>query len=129
VILLDTHALIWLALQPALLSKAATRAIRVASAKGELAISAITCWEVALLCARRRIEYTGTIVAFVEKLASRAVILSITPAICAAGAELPLQFPKDPSDRIIAATALLNGIPLVSKDDPIRRSGVVKAIW
>ena len=48
-ILLDTHALVWLANEPAKLSRKATDAIRLASQEGGLGISAITLWELAWL--------------------------------------------------------------------------------
>ena len=46
-----------------------------------------------------------------------------------AAAQLADAFPGDPMDRIIAATALTEGIPLVTADERIRRSGVVRTIW
>jgi PIN domain nuclease of toxin-antitoxin system len=127
--LLDTHALLWLALEPQQLSKKAAERIRHESEKGELAIAAVTCWELALLCARRRIAFTGTIASYIGKLSSRTTILPLTPEIAAAGAELDRGFPKDPADRLIAATALVHGISLITKDTPIRQSGVVPTIW
>ena len=128
-ILLDTHALLWLALDPAQLSKKAAAEIRKASVDGSLVISAITCWEVARLCARKRLAFTGTVSSFVEKLTGLTTILPLTPAIAAVGAELPEEYPKDPADRIIGATALVHGIPLITKDVPIRRSRAIKTVW
>jgi PIN domain nuclease of toxin-antitoxin system len=127
--LLDTHALLWLAFEPKQLSKKATERIRQESAKGELAIAAVTCWELALLCARRRIAFTGTIASYVAKLASRTTILPLTPEIAATGAELGRGFPRDPADRLITATALVHGIAVITKDVLIRRSGAVTTIW
>src|ERR1051325_9335967 len=127
--LLDTHALLWLAFEPNQLSRKAAERIRHESVKGELAIAAVTCWELALLCARRRIAFTCTIASYVAKLASRTTILPLTPEIAAVGAELDREFPKDPADRLITATALVHGIPLITKDSSIRQSRAVPTIW
>jgi PIN domain nuclease of toxin-antitoxin system len=128
-IVLDTHALLWLAFEPEKLSKGAAKSIRNESAEGQLAIAAVTCWELALLCARKRIAYTGTIEQYVVRVTSRTNIVPITPAIAAAGAELPATFPNDPADRLIGATALILGVPLVTKDAAIRASRAVTTIW
>jgi PIN domain nuclease of toxin-antitoxin system len=54
-------------------------------------------------------------------------ILPLTPAVAVLATSIaPL---RDPADRLIAATALTHGVPLVTNDDRIRRSGVVAAIW
>jgi len=60
VILLDTHVLIWLASEPAKLSKKASEAIRRASQRTGIAISAIALWELAWLATPDRLEITGT---------------------------------------------------------------------
>jgi PIN domain nuclease of toxin-antitoxin system len=127
VILLDTHVLIWLAQEPGKISAAAHAAIR--KAKGGLAISAITLWEMALLAARGRIYLTGTIEAFVEEICSRTVILPITPQIAALASQFPPSYPRDPSDRLIGATAISEGIELVSADLGIQRTGIVRTVW
>jgi PIN domain nuclease of toxin-antitoxin system len=49
--------------------------------------------------------------------------------VCARAVGLPLSFPKDPADRIIAATALVEGLCLLTADREIRRSRVVQTIW
>jgi len=42
---------------------------------------------------------------------------------------LPPEFPKDPSDRLIAATAMVEGMPLVTADQRIRKSKVLETVW
>jgi PIN domain nuclease of toxin-antitoxin system len=127
VILLDTHVLIWLAQEPGKISAKAHTAIR--GAKGGLAISDITMWEMALLAGRGRLNLTCTIEAFVEEICSRTAILPITPRIAALAIQLPPSYPKDPSDRLIGATAISEGIELISADVGIQRAGIVRTIW
>jgi PIN domain nuclease of toxin-antitoxin system len=56
-------------------------------------------------------------------------VLPITPEIVARAVSLPESYPRDPQDRLIGATALVEGIQLVSHDRLIRKSGIVPVIW
>jgi PIN domain nuclease of toxin-antitoxin system len=42
---------------------------------------------------------------------------------------LPDKFPKDPADRLIAATAMAEAMALVTADMRIRRAKVVETVW
>jgi PIN domain nuclease of toxin-antitoxin system len=128
-ILLDTPALIWAAREPAKLSKPAADAIRTASGSGGLAISAITLWELAWLATHGRLNFTGTVDDFVEKLSSRTAIRPITPRIAVLANQLPASYSRDPSDRLIGATALAEGIAVITKDRTIRDCKQIKTIW
>jgi PIN domain nuclease of toxin-antitoxin system len=129
VILLDTHVLIWLASDPAKLSPNAAQTIRCAGREGGIAISAITLWELAWLAAHHRLEITGTVEAFVEEISSRTAIRPITPKVAALANQLPPNYSSDPCDCLIGATALAEGIPLVTKDRAIRKSRAITTIW
>lgn len=128
-ILLDTHALIWLASEPGRLSKKATEAIRKASNEGGVGISAMTLWELAWLATHGRIVINGTAEAFVERITSRTAILPITPRVAVLANQLPANYPGDPCDRLIGATAIAEGIALITKDRAIRNCREVKTIW
>jgi PIN domain nuclease of toxin-antitoxin system len=128
-ILLDTHVLLWLAGEPARLSKRAHEAVREASQEGGLAISAITLWEVAWLASHGRVEISGTVEAFVERLASRTSIRPITVQIAVLANQFPADYSSDPCDRLIGATALAEGAALVTKDRNIRECKQIKTIW
>ncbi|HKV25132.1 MAG TPA: type II toxin-antitoxin system VapC family toxin [Candidatus Acidoferrum sp.] len=128
-ILLDTHVLIWMTNDPLKLSKKAENAIRAAASGGGLAISAMTLWELAYLAARGRVNPSGTIEAFVRKITSRVAIQPITPEIAVIASQFPASYPADPTDKLIGATALVEGMALVTADKKILQSGQVRTIW
>jgi PIN domain nuclease of toxin-antitoxin system len=129
VILLDTHILIWLANEPAKLSKKATDVIRLASQEGGLGISAITLWELARLATHGRLALTGTVEAFVERIASRTSIHPVTAKVAVLANQWPETYSHDPCDRLIGATALALGCALVTKDRNILACKQLKTIW
>lgn len=126
-IVLDTHAWIWLASDPSQLGRAAARALRAARSRG---VAAISCWEVAMLAAAGRIELDRDAVAWMDDSlrAERIELLPLTPAVAAVSAQLE-ALRGDPADRLIVATALTHGAALVTCDERIRASGVVKTVW
>jgi PIN domain nuclease of toxin-antitoxin system len=128
-ILLDTHALVWMVGEPGRLSRAATTAIRAAQGQGGVGVSAITLWELASLVARGRIQAYGTVEASVRLLIEGITVKPITPEIAAVAAQFPDDFSKDPADRLIAATARAEGIGLVTRDEKLRRSPLLNTIW
>lgn len=128
-ILLDTHVVVWMASDPGKLSRTASDAIRKASREGGIAISAMTLWELAWLMTNGRLDISGTVEAFVEEIAARTAVRPITPKIAVLATQLPDTYPGDPCDRLIGATALVEGIALVTKDRNIRSCKQVKTIW
>jgi PIN domain nuclease of toxin-antitoxin system len=66
---------------------------------------------------------------FLSEVERRFVVLPITANIALQAFELPASYPKDAVDRIIAATALIQDIPLVTADREIRKSRAVSTIW
>lgn len=128
-ILLDTHVLVWAVAESSKLSKSAASAITQARKAGGLAISAISLWELAMLISRGRIQAFGTVEASVQLLTEGVTVKPITPEIAAVAAQLPSDFPRDPADRLIASTARVEGIGLVTRDEKILASPLVHAIW
>jgi PIN domain nuclease of toxin-antitoxin system len=116
-VLLDTHVVHWWSAEPERLSRAAARAVRDAD---ELAIAAISWFELAWLAGHERITLSVPIRSWLDQLAAEVRTISITPAIAHTAASLPSTFPGDPADRLIYATAVEQGWRLVTKDARLR---------
>jgi PIN domain nuclease of toxin-antitoxin system len=129
-ILVDTHVVLWLALQPARISRKAAAVIEEARHSGEgIAISDMTLLEIAVIESKHRIQLSASLETFLTEVESRFVVLPITGRVCVRAMGLPASYPKDPADRIIGATALVEGISLVTADDDIRKSKALRIIW
>ncbi len=124
-ILLDTHILVWLLIAPENLSPKERKAILTARKSGPLAVSAISLWEIAWLAENRRIDVDVSVDSFVRKCASYVQVLPITPEIAVRSVRFPVSYPKDPQDRIIGATAIVEGVRLLTRDKRIVKSGLV----
>jgi PIN domain nuclease of toxin-antitoxin system len=130
VILLDTHVVVWLAFDQTQLSKNARAAINDARENGDgLAISDITLLELATLSSKGRIRLEISLESFLREIEARFIILPISGRACVRALGLPATYPKDPADRIIGATALVEGMSLLTADREIRRSRTLHTIW
>jgi PIN domain nuclease of toxin-antitoxin system len=129
VILLDTHVLFWALDDSPRLSRAAASAIRRARLKDNLSISAITLWELASLLAKGKIQGFGTLEGSLRLLTQKVKVWPITVEIAALAAEFPSDYSRDPADRIIGATARAEGMTLITRDENIRRSPLLKTVW
>ena len=128
--LLDTHVVVWSALEPDKLSKKAVVAIEeTRNSDQPLFISDITLFEVANLVRRQRVLIQISMDAFLEELESWLVVVPITRHIAALSVQLPDAYPSDPMHRLIGATAMVRGLPLITADERIRKSKVVETIW
>ena len=129
-ILLDTHVIVWLASDERRLSRTAKAAIHEArQADSGLAISDFTLYELSLLSRKKEIGLVISLEFFLSEVEKRFVVLPITGQVCVSALSLPVGYPKDPADRIIGATALVEGIPLITADREIRNSGALPTIW
>jgi PIN domain nuclease of toxin-antitoxin system len=129
-ILLDTHVVIWLAQDDQRISLKAQAAIDDARRRsGGLAISDVTLMEIAQLAHRGRIVFRVGLDAFLQEVERHFRVLAINRNIAMQAFELPPRYPKDPVDRVIGATALIEDIPLLTADREIRKSRAVPTIW
>ena len=128
-ILLDTHVLLWMASDPKRLSSKAREAIRNARQNTGVAVATITLWELAWLAQNGRIQILSSVESFVRETVARVILRPMTPEIAAVAVRLPAGYPKDPADRLIGSTAIVEGMPLVTADQQIRRAKAVETIW
>lgn len=120
--LLDTCALIWLGMGGGDLSADAKRRISVASS---LYYSSISVWEIARLQKEGKVVIPVDAEEFLADLIELYGLSAITPndEIMLRSANLP-DFHKDPADRIIIATGLIGGMPIVTGDNKFSQYGV-----
>lgn len=127
-VLLDSHVLHWWSAEPGRISRAATKTLREAD---ELAVAAISWFELAWLAKHERIVVAIPIRSWLDRLAAQVRTLPLTPAIADAAVSLPSSFPGDRADRLIYATAIEHGLRLITKDRRLRahRHPQPLALW
>ena len=128
-IVVDTHAAIWLTHEPSQLSAEATRVLTDARDSGGLAISDITLREIAWLVSTGRISIRPRLAAYLDFVESVFQVIPIDGRIADHSTQFTAAYPRDPADRLIGATAVVHGARLVTKDGPIRESGEVDCVW
>ncbi len=127
-VLLDTHVVHWWSADP---QRVSGRASAVLDHAEELAVSAISWFELAWLARHERIVVNIPIRSWLLGLAAQVRTLGVTPPIADTAVALPSSFPGDPADRLIFATAIEHGLRLVTKDQAIRDHAHPRsvAIW
>lgn len=117
-LVLDTHVWIWLNFGTPGLKPLVRRSIDEAAGRGDLRLPAICPWEVALLTSKRRLELYLPVRDWVHRaLAVPGLSLApVTPDIAVEACYLPGDFHGDPADRLIVATARVEGATLVTRD-------------
>ena len=127
-VLLDSHVIHWWSAEPDRISPAAGKAIADAD---DLAVADISWFELAWLARHERILVTIPIAAWLQRMATQVRTIPVTPAIANTAVDLPSSFPGDPADRLIYATAIEHGWPLITKDERLRshRHPRPVAVW
>ena len=127
-LLLDTHTFVWwVEKNPKLSTEQVTRLQEVERKGDKFNISIITLWEIARLVSLGRLEISTSIDHWFDQLEedSRLSILPLSGSIVLESMRLGRNFPKDPADQLIAATARIHGLKLMTVDQEIIKSGVV----
>ena len=120
-ILLDTHVALWFTVGSDLLGKHSRRIARQAAAESQLAVSAVSFWEIALLITKRRLRSSDS-----AEITRRLILdagvneLPLTGEIAILAGELD-GLHADPADRFIAATAIVHDAILMTADDRLLR--------
>ena len=115
-ILLDTHALVWMDADDGKLGRAARRAIDAQWESQQVGVSAVSFWECAMLCAKGRLELLHTARNWRAELISAGLVeFPVDGEIAVLAAELDALH-GDPADRFIAATAIQRGATLLTAD-------------
>jgi PIN domain nuclease of toxin-antitoxin system len=129
VILLDTHVLLWWALDPDRLSAAAAASLGAMERRGGFA-SAISIWELGIKVQRGKLELGLSIAEFTRRIEKSGIIelLPVTTAVWLRSLELPWDH-RDPADRVIVATALWQDVPLLTADTEIHRFQDISCVW
>ena len=130
-IVLDTHTWIWFISKPEVLSKRAKKAVSAAVEEKSVLISSISAWEVALLVIKKRLTLSLDVTDWIAKSEGLPFIhfIEISNSIAVKSVNLPQPLHPDPADRIIIATALSAGVPLVTKDKKLLNYPHVETIW
>lgn len=115
-VLLDTHVVHWWSAEPQRVSAAARDLLEAAD---DLAIAAVSWYELAWLARHERIVLKVPVRSWLQGLGAHLRTIGMTPAVADTAAALPASFPGDPADRQIYATAIEHGLKLVTKDGAI----------
>lgn len=132
-IVLDTHALLWWVNGDSQLSQSALVKIEheLQADDGEILISAISAWEIALLVEKERLTLsmaTDDWLDTVEEIEGVRIV-AVDAATAVESTRLPGEFHKDPADRMIVALARHYNAELITADEMITAYRHVKTIW
>ncbi len=128
-LLLDTHVWVWRLLEPERLSR---RAAAILAEPGhEVHLSSISVWETLVLARRGCLALEPTPAEWVRTALQRSPVIMapITHQVAIASESLPRLAAPDPADRFLVATAVEQGLVLITADRALRRYRGVETMW
>ncbi len=130
-IVVDTHIIIWHALRPEMLSQKAKDAIDTANNTDGIIFCDISLWEIAMLIHKKRLILDVDYLKFIELVfdSNQYILKGISPEIADLSSNLFAKDNKDPADRIITATAMVEKTKLVTADNKLQQSKNLITIW
>lgn len=132
-IVLDTHALLWWVNGDARLSQTALDTIiqELNSENGEVLVSSITAWEIALLVEKGRLTLSMNIDDWLDTVSEvdGVSFVSLDVATAVESTRLPGEFHKDPADRMIVSLARHLNVILITADEKISAYRHVRTLW
>jgi PIN domain nuclease of toxin-antitoxin system len=129
VILIDTHVVVWLTIEPKKLPPSTGKLVAEARANNSgISIADTTLWELAMLTTLGRIRPAIPLGLYLRRVEEMFAVLPITGAIAERSMQFSAAYPRDPADRLIGATASVHGVSLVTRDTAILQSGEVNCI-
>jgi PIN domain nuclease of toxin-antitoxin system len=129
VIMLDTHALLWWALDPDKLSEHARALTCEMEQRGGFA-SSISIWELAIKVKRGKLELPLSVEELARRLERGAVVevMPVDAGTWLRSVSLPWAH-SDPADRVIVATALARGLAVLTQDAAMHEFSQVQCLW
>ena len=117
--ILDTHTWLWFFAGDKTLTPKVRTLINAAIQEGTLYLSSISFWEVSMLVAKKRIVLNCPSLAWINQAAAKLQMIHLTATISVDSCELPDDFHGDPADRIIVASARVENLVLLTRDNNI----------
>lgn len=129
--LIDTHVLVWWINEPRKLSNKAKKIIEENIKKGEIFISSISVWEIFLLVKKGKLTLAMDPQSWVSAIESLPFVhfVPLDNNILAKSVFLNRDFHQDPVDRMIVATAMINGATIITSDEKILDYPHVQSVW
>jgi len=129
--LLDTHILLWWRTELRRLSRMQAQVLEQLEEQGQpVGLSAVSLREFVMMLHRRRVDVEMSLDVWLDSIESHhfITILPLTTKIAAESVRLGDDFPRDPADQIIVATARCHGLTLITADERIRKWGRVNLV-
>ena len=127
----DTHIIIWEALDPKKLSKNALQQFKKANESDGVIFCNVSLWEISMLISKNRLEIDASFKKFIELLAKTRnyIFQPITIEIADISNNMLKELDSDPADRIIAATSIFTSSGLITADKNLQKSKIIKTFW